>query len=69
MALKKIKYNNTTIYIDDEIRDDEKGYALNIKDNLENTQKITTVNESDLLEENQEFNLKPLKELKGEINE
>ena len=67
MALKEIKYNDTTIYIDDEIRDDEKGYALNIKDNLENTQKITIINESDLLEETQEFNFDSLKELNGEM--
>ena len=38
MALKEIKYNNTTIYIDDEISDEEKGFALNKKNVLEETQ-------------------------------
>ena len=69
MALKEIKYNNTTIYIDDEIREEEKGYAVKNKTDLENTQKLNIISDADLLEETQKFNFESLNELNGEINE
>lgn len=55
MALKEIKYNNTTIYIDDEISDEHKGFALDNKNKLEETQVLNLKDELDLLDDTQEF--------------
>jgi hypothetical protein len=55
MALKEIKYNNTTIYIDDEISDEEKGFALNKKNVLEETQVLNLKDDLELLDDTQEF--------------
>ena len=60
MALKEIKYNNTTIYVEDEIGDEEKGFALENKDPLEETQELNLKDELDLLSDTQEFNFKSL---------
>lgn len=75
MALKEIKYNNTTIYIEDEISDDEKGFALDKKTNLDKTQILNLKEELDSLEDTQEFNFDKLedtiimKPITGEENE
>ena len=55
MALKEIKYNNTTIYIDDEISDEHKGFALDNKNKFEETQVLNLKDELDLLDDTQEF--------------
>lgn len=60
MALKEIKYNNTTIYVEDEISDEEKGFAIENKDPLEETQELNLKDELDLLSDTQEFNFKSL---------
>ena len=60
MALKEIKYNNTTIYVEDEISDEEKGFAIENKESLEETQELNLKDELDLLSDTQEFNFKSL---------
>lgn len=62
MALKKINYNNTTIYIEDEVSDEEKGYALQKENNLEKTQELNLKEELNLLEKTQEFNFNSLED-------
>ena len=55
MALKEIKYNNTTIYINDELSEEKKGFALDKKNKFEETQVLNLKEELDLLDDTQEF--------------
>ena len=55
MALKEIKYNNTTIYINDELSEEQKGFALDKKNKFEETQVLNLKEELDLLDDTQEF--------------
>ena len=49
MALKKLKYNNTYIYIEEDIPDEEKGFAIK-SDDLEKTQGLGATKEIDIKE-------------------
>ena len=54
MALKELKYNDTVIFVDDDIPDDEMGYALekNDEDKLGDTQEIKPIKfDKDYLED------------------
>lgn len=62
MALKELKYNNTVIYVEDEVSEGEMGYALEKKDDkLSDTQEIKPIIlEKDLLEDT--MSMKPIGE-------
>ena len=54
MALRELKYNDTLIYVEDDIPDDEMGYVLdkNKEDKLGDTQEIKPIKlDKDFLED------------------
>ena len=60
MAMVELKYNDTVIYVEDTIPEEERGYALEKKeiDNLNYTQEFKPINnKDDLLEKTMEFEI------------
>lgn len=51
MALVELKYDDTVIYVDDTVTEEERGYKLveNEKDKLDKTQEFKPIKEKDLL--------------------
>ena len=53
MAIRKVKLNDSFIYINDEVDEKEKGYVINDEkdNNLEDTLEFEPINEEDMLED------------------
>ena len=53
MAIKKVKFNDSFIYINDEVKEEEKGYAIfnETEEDLEKTREIEPINEKDMFED------------------
>ncbi|MBR4178182.1 MAG: hypothetical protein IKR57_02395 [Bacilli bacterium] len=51
MAMEKVKYNDSYIYVENDIPDEEKGIAIyGEEENLDNTLEFKPISDEDLLE-------------------
>ena len=51
MAIRKVKVDDEFIYIEDEVKEEEKDYPIKSNVNLDDTLKMEPINEKDFLED------------------